>query len=95
MILTALLASAALAAAPVPAEESPSAPKRVTTIILDQRDQCGIGRVVYDQRAQRRRKAEALKRELEAQGREVRIITLHPGTKLDGDPGPLVMNPAC
>ena len=90
MTLTALIASAALAAAPAPI---PS-PKPVT-IILDQRDQCGIGRVAYDQRAQSRRKAEALKRDLETKGREVRLIILHPGTKLDGEPGPLVMNPAC
>jgi len=90
MILTALLASAALAAAPVPATET-----KPVTIVLDQRDQCGIGRVAYDQRAQSRRKAEALKRDLEAKGRKVRLIILHPGTKLDGEPGPLVMSPAC
>lgn len=82
MILAALLLSAA-------------APQAVTTIILDQREQCGIGRVAYDQRAQSERKARELKRELEAQGRKVRIVKLHPGTKLGDVPGPLVMNPAC
>ncbi|MCW2395898.1 MULTISPECIES: hypothetical protein [unclassified Sphingobium] len=90
MFATALIMSAALAAAPAPAEAS-----KPVTILLDQTDQCGIGRVAYDQRAQSRRKAEALKRKLEKEGREVRLVILHPGTKLDGTPGPLVMNPAC
>ena len=82
MILAALLLSAAV-------------PQPVTTIVLDQRDQCGIGRVAYDRRAQSKRKANEIKRELEAQGRKVRIVTLLPGMKLDGTPGPVVMNPAC
>ena len=86
MILAALLASAVA--------HAPSA-RPVTTIILDQRDQCGIGRAAYNQRAQRRRKAEAIKREREARGETVRIVTIQPGVQLGGSPGPVVLNPAC
>jgi transposase len=88
MFLAALLMSAA------PVALAPD-PRPITTIIIDQRTQCGIGRIAYDQRAKSVRTARQLKQSLEARGKRVRLVTLRPGVVLDHVPGPLVINPAC
>lgn len=91
-IIAILVASAALAS-PIAAQK-PSEP--VTTIIIDTRDVCYMGKLADAERDKANRKARQLKRDLEAQGKTVRIV------KVDGTirmasfgNGPNVHVPGC
>lgn len=82
MFIAALLMSAAV-------------PQDATTIIIDQREHCGVGRVAefYQKRAER--EAREIRRKLEAEGKTVRVVKAYPGTKLGEYGEAVIMNPAC
>ena len=88
MFLAALLMSAApVALAP--------APRPVFTIIIDQREHCGIGRIAEFYKARADREARETKARLKAEGKDVRIVRLMPGMEIGRFKGAKIMNPAC
>lgn len=74
---------------------APAAPSAVTTIYVDQRDQCGVSRIAYDAQARSMKVAQRLKADLEAQGKRVTIIRMLPGMVIDRSARALIIDPSC
>lgn len=92
--LAAVLTSLGLAT-PVLAEKPDMQGKEMVTIVIDTSDQCYMGKIADFYRNKAERRARDKKRELEAQGKQVRIVRKEGTIAYHNGRSPAIHMPGC